>query len=63
MNSDEARREVGRLLTERDCSGMTGSMRSIANDYANYRYEMNLGMASALLKVLRRQPYWREGTK
>lgn len=63
MDSDAARREVGRLLASRDCSNVTASMRSIANDYANYRYEMNYGMVMSLLKLLRSQPYYREGTQ
>lgn len=58
MDSDAARREVGRLLASRDCSNVTASMRSIANDYANYRYEMNYGMVMSLLKLLRSQPYY-----
>ena len=45
------------MLASRDCSNVTASMRSIANDYANYRYEMNYGMAMSLLKLLRSQPY------
>lgn len=45
-------------MAERDLSNVTRSMISIANDYANYRYEMNYGMAMSLLKLLRSQPYY-----
>ena len=58
MNHDQARREVGRLMAERDCSNVTASMLSIARDYANYDYEMNAGMAMNLLKILRSQPLY-----
>lgn len=61
MDSDAMRREVGRLMASRDCSRVSASMLSIANDYANYRYEMNYGMAISLLKLLRSQPYYRGG--
>jgi hypothetical protein len=59
MNQDQARREVGRLMAERDCSNVTASMLSIARDYSNYNYEMNYGMAMSLLKLLRAQPMYR----
>lgn len=52
------RREVGRLMASRDCSDVSATMLSIANDYANYRYEMNYGMAVSLLKLLRSQPHY-----
>lgn len=45
-------------MASRDCSNVTATMLSIANDYANYRYEMNYGMAMSLLKLLRSQPYY-----
>lgn len=61
MNHDEIRRELGRLMAERDCSNVTPTMLSIANDYANYNYEMSSGMAMGLLKLLRSQPFYKEG--
>lgn len=45
-------------MASRDCSGVSATMLSIANDYANYRYEMNYGMAVSLLKLLRSQPLY-----
>jgi len=60
MNHDTARREVGRLMAERDCSRVTASMLSIARDYSNYNYEMTSGMAMSLLKLLRSQPFYKE---
>ena len=56
MNHDTSRREVGRLIADRDCSKVSTTMMTIANDYANYRYEMNAGMAVSLLKLLKSQP-------
>jgi len=58
MDHDAMRREVGRLMASRDCSDVSATMLSIANDYANYRYEMNYGMAVSLLKLLRSQPHY-----
>lgn len=48
-------------MAERDCSNVTPTMLSIANDYANYNYEMSSGMAMGLLKLLRSQPFYKEG--
>lgn len=59
MDHDAARREVGRLMASRDCSAIDPSMLTIANDYANYAYAMNAGMAVSLLKLLRSQPPYR----
>lgn len=61
MEADARRREIGRLIAERDCSNVTRTMISIANDYANYRYEMSYGMSMSLLKLLRSQPFYKEG--
>lgn len=55
-SQDAKRREIGRLLAQKDGSLLSSSMISIANDYANYRYNMSDEMAEALLRRFRNLP-------
>jgi len=50
------RRQIGRLMASKDTSKMSSGLLSIANDYINYRYEMNRGMAESLLRRLKNLP-------
>jgi len=54
--SDVKRKEIQKLLSRKDTTKISGALRSIAQDYADYRYEMNLDMADALIEKLNSLP-------
>lgn len=54
--TDALRREIGRLLAAKDTNNISAALLSIANDYINYRYEMDQGMAESLRNRLRKLP-------
>ena len=54
--TDALRREIGRLLASKDTFSISAALLSIANDYINYRYEMDRGMAESLRNRLRKLP-------
>lgn len=56
MDIEQARKDLRRLLLERDTSRLSGSFLSIANDYLNYNYEMSSTMLFSMLSKLREQP-------
>jgi hypothetical protein len=57
FDSNESRRkEIDKILRRKNTDSLSASMRSIANDFANYRYEMSDDMADALIGTLNRLP-------
>ncbi len=56
MDTEQARKEMRKLLLSRDTSRLSTAFLSIANDYLNYNYEMSNAMLVSMVRKLREQP-------
>jgi len=56
MDTEQARKEMRKLLLSRDTSRLSTAFLSIANDYLNYNYEMSNAMLVSMVGKLREQP-------